>query len=477
MGYSDIGSYGGEIRTPNLDALAQNGLRFRQFYNAARCCPTRAALLTGKYPHQAGMGHMVVTGNATPAPGPYQGYLNESTTIAEALREKGYSTYMAGKWHVGEKPEHWPRKRGFDRYFGLISGANSYFEILPQEKNIRQIVLDDSPWTPPATGFYMTDAITDYARTFLKNHFTQQKEKPFFLYVAYTAPHWPLHALPEDIARYEGRYDKGWDVLNQERFARMKRLGIIDKSYQLSERDAAIPAWEQVANKKEWSRKMAVYAAMVDRMDQGIGQLVGQLRASGQLDNTLIFFLSDNGGCHENIDGKKFNDPKVPIGERGSYVAYDKSWAFASNTPFRKYKSWAHEGGIATPLIVHWPAVVKQKGQITSQVGHVVDLMATCLDVAKVQKPDQDLPGQSLLPVLKNKNLTKERTLYWEHEGNRAVRKGNWKLVSGKPENKWELFNLAQDPSETRNLAATNPGKVAELRQQYEQWAAQVGVK
>jgi arylsulfatase A-like enzyme len=477
MGYSDIGSYGGEIRTPHLDALARNGLRFRQFYNAARCCPTRAALLTGKYPHQAGMGHMVVTGTATSVPGPYQGYLNESTTLAEALRENGYSTYMAGKWHVGEKPEHWPRRRGFDRYFGLINGASSYFEIVPQERGIRQFVSDDSLWTPPPTGFYLTDAITSSAQSYLQEHFKYQKQKPFFLYLAYTAPHWPLHALPNDIARYEGRYTKGWDVLHQQRFARMKRLGLINDNYQLSEREKDVPAWEAVPDKEQWARKMSVYAAMVDRMDQGIGQLVGQLKASGQLDNTLIFFLSDNGGCHENIDNKKFSDPNIPIGERGSFVAYDKGWAHASNTPFRKYKSWAQEGGIATPLIVHWPAVIKQKGQITNQVGHVIDLMVTCLDAAKVPATDEERPGQSLLPVLKNKDQTTPRTLFWEHEGNRAVRQGTWKLVWGKPENQWELYNLATDPSEARNLASQQPARVAQLRQQYEQWAAQVGVR
>lgn len=473
MGYSDIGCYGGEVRTPHLDQLAQNGLRFRQFYNAARCCPTRAALLTGRYPHEAGMAEMVHPLKAPlPTPGPYQGYLNDSPTLAEQFRKAGYGTYMSGKWHVGEKPAHWPRKRGFDRYFGLISGASSYFELL--ERGSRQIVLDDDPWEPPAQGFYMTDATTDFAQQFLKEHSANQPQKPFLLYMAYTAPHWPLHALPEDIARYEKQYDEGWDKLRQTRFERMKALGVLTAKHELSERPADLPAWEDVPNKAEWSRKMAVYAAMIDRMDQGIGRIVAQLKASGKLDNTLILFLSDNGGCHENIEGRKLNDPSVPIGARGSYVAYDAPWAYASNTPFRKFKSWAHEGGIATPLIVHWPARLKAKGAFTDQVGYVADLLPTCLEAAGLPPSGS---GESLLQAFLSPQKTRSRTLFWEHFGNKAIRQGDWKLVYGKPENEWELYNLRTDPTERQNLAAAQPKRVASLRAAYTKWADQVGIK
>ena len=485
MGYSDIGSYGSEISTPNLDLLAKNGLRFRNFYNAARCCPTRASLLTGLYPHEAGMGGMVSSVKSTPATGPYQGYLNENcVTMAEVLGQAGYQTYMSGKWHVGEKPEHWPRKRGFQKYFGLISGASSYYEIIREQSAVRQMVLDDQLWDPPKEGFYMTDAITDQAVEYLKEHHSSTPSKPFFMYMAYTAPHWPLHALPEDVRKYEGVYSKGWDELRQSRFARMKELGILDKTYVLSSRDADVPAWEEVDNKAEWERKMTVYAAMIDRMDQGIGRVIQELKATNEWDNTLIFFLSDNGGCAENVAGRKLNNPAVAIGDKGSYVAYDEPWANASNTPFRKYKQWTFQGGIATPFIAHWPRGIKNKGAIRPEVGHITDLMKTCLDVAGATYPTEykgnsllPLRGESLLPVFKSESAGKERTLYWEHFGSEAIRKGDWKLVTGKANSNWELYNLAQDPVEEHDLSSRYPEKVQELKQMYSTWAAEVGVK
>lgn len=485
MGYSDIGAYGGEVHTPHLDALADNGVRFTQFYNAARCCPTRASLLTGLYPHQAGMGAMVSGVDSEPEPGPYQGYLNDqSVTIAEVLGDAGYRTYMSGKWHVGEKPEHWPRKRGFDRYFGLISGASSYYELIEDQPRVRQMALDDTPWTPPAEGFYMTDAFTDYAVQFLDEHFTEHAEEPFFLYLAYTAPHWPLHALPEDIARYEGRYDIGWDSLRAERHDRMQAMGLLDARYELSARSPSIPAWQDAETQTDWARRMEVYAAMIDRMDQGIGQVVQALDARDELDNTLIVFLSDNGASSEGIEGRNLNDPDAAVGSPGSYVAYKEPWANASNTPFRLYKQWTHEGGIATPLIAHWPAGMPETGRVEPQVGHIIDLMATALDVADVPYPEtlggrtiQPLEGRSLAPVFRGEERAGHDVLYWEHIGNRAVRQGPWKLVWDRRVADWELYNLDDDPTELQNLAERYPEQVQQLETLWQDWAAEVGVQ
>ncbi len=485
MGYSDVGAYGGEINTPHLDQLAEDGLRFRQFYNAARCCPTRASLLTGVYPHQAGMGRMVSSLGSDPTPGPYQGFLNDqSMTLAELVGQAGYRTYMSGKWHVGEKPEHWPRRRGFDRYFGLISGASSYYEIIKDQPRIRQMVLDDEVWEPPAEGFYMTDAFSDYAVQFLDDHHARHAETPFLLYLAYTAPHWPLHALPEDIDRYRDRYRIGWDSLRAERHQRMLALGVIDERYTLSPRPPSIPAWEEATDKEDWALRMAVYAAMLDRVDQGIGTVLGTLREMDALDNTLILFLSDNGGCAESIEGRQLNDPEAAIGARGSYIAYQEPWGNASNTPFRLYKQWVHEGGIATPLIAHWPRGIVQPGRITDQVGHVIDLMATVRDVAGVTYPDSlegkpliPLQGQSLLPAFAQPaQAEEERTLFWEHIGNRAVRQGPWKLAYDRRQEVWELYNLDADPTELNDLAQEQPERVEQMLAQWQAWADEVGV-
>jgi arylsulfatase len=484
MGYSDVGSYGGEIETPNLDRLAGDGLRFTGFYNAARCCPTRASLLTGLYPHQAGMGAMVSSVHSEPEPGPYQGYLNQRcVTIAEALRSAGYRTYMSGKWHVGEKPEHWPRRRGFDRYFGLISGASSYYEIIKDQPYIRQMVLDDEPWEPPAEGFYMTDAFSDYAVRYIREHHESHPGDPFFLYLAYTAPHWPLHALPQDIAKYKERYANGWSALRTERHHRMLEMGIIDERHILSPQPSSIPAWEDVDDKDDWRLRMAVYAAMIDRVDQGIGRLVKVLEENAVLDNTLILFLSDNGGCAESVESRRLHSPGVPAGERGSYVAYKEPWANASNTPFRLYKQWTHEGGIATPLIAHWPSGIEQPGRITDAVGHVVDIMATILDVVGVSYPDSIegrslLPreGRSLAPVLRGEESKSHDALYWEHMGSRAIRRGNWKLVMDRRAKVWELYDLDKDPTELNNLADDYPDEVSALESAWLQWAQRVGV-
>lgn len=487
MGYSDIGAYGGEIKTPALDRLAKNGIRFTNFYNVARCCPTRAALLTGRHPHQAGMAGMVSSLDSEPEAGPYQGYLNkQSATIAEVLSQSGYRTYMSGKWHVGEKPEHWPTKRGFDHYFGLISGASSYYKIRKDQPRVRQMVLDGKPWDPPEEGFYMTDATSEYANRWLDSHAGEHSEKPFFLYVAYTAPHWPLHAPEKVVDKYEGRYMIGWDSLRAERFARMQKMGILTKHHQLTPRPENIPAWKEVPReeRKEWDRRMAVYAAMVDRMDQGIGRILEKLEAQGELENTLVLFLSDNGGSHENIMGRGLHNEEASIGSRGSFTAYRRPWANASNTPFRRYKSWAHEGGIATPLIAHWPKGINQDGRLNRSSGYVLDLMATSVDVAGATYPDSldghrvmPVSGKSLVPVFKGVGREGHQTMYWEHFGARAVREGTWKLVKGRGEGPWELYNLKNDPTETKNLADQEPRRVEHLKAKWTAWADSVGVQ
>jgi len=480
MGFSDIGCYGGEIRTPNLDHLAAGGLRFTQFYNAARCCPTRASLLTGLYPHQAGIGHMV--GNkGYPS---YQGYLdNHCVTIAEALKTAGYKTLMSGKWHVGEKRPHWPVDRGFDKYYGLISGGANYFDIsktkAPGVK--RTMAIDDKPYTPPKENFYITDAFTNNAVKLIDEH--GRGNQPFFLYLAYTAPHWPLHAWPEDIAKYKGKYLKGWDQLRKERYERMTKMGLISKNWKMSPRDTQTWPWDQEKNKELTDLKMAVYAAQIDRMDQGIGKVLGKIKEIGASENTLILFLSDNGGCAEGgpvgFDRRKNG---LPPGGVDSYMSYGLSWANASNTPFRRYKHWVHEGGIATPFIAYWPAVIKNSGSITGQVGHIIDVMATCLDVAGVKYPKTyngrkltPLEGKSLLPTLQGKKRQGHEVIYWEHEGNRAIRQGKWKLVAAH-KGPWELYDLEADRTELNNLANQHPEKVEQLEAMYQIWAERCGV-
>jgi arylsulfatase len=481
MGIADLGCHGSEINTPNLDRLAEGGLRFTQFYNAARCCPTRASLLTGLYPHQAGVGRMV-NGKE---PGPYQGYLNDKClTIAEVLKTAGYTTLMSGKWHVGEQRPHWPTDRGFDRYYGLISGAANYFDITKTKwANARRyFAIDDKPHVPAPENFYITDAFTDNAVKFLKQY--GHDEKPFFLYVPYTAPHWPLHALPQDIAKYKGKYMDGWDVLRQKRHKRMIEMGIVDAKWPLSPRDDGAVAWESVEDKQLMDLKMAIYAAQIDRMDQGIGKIIDAIKETGKENNTLILFLADNGACHETGPlGFDRRNNGLPPGGVDSYMSYGQSWANAGNTPFRMFKKFTHEGGIATPLIAYWPAVIKNKGKLTHQPGHIVDIMATCVDIAGAKYPQSangkefwSLEGKSLLPVFRGKKRKPHEYLYWEHIGHEAVRHGKWKLVSKKRDN-WELYDLEEDRSELNNLADKHPDLVEHLKAKYEQWATKIGVE
>lgn len=489
MGFSDLGCYGSEIATPNIDQLAAGGLRFTQFYNTARCCPTRASLLTGLYSHQAGVGHM----NKDLGKPAYRGDLNANcVTIAEVLRSAGYQTLMTGKWHVtpiSDSKHNWPLQRGFEKFFGLIGSVRSYYDP-------PTLTRDNTPIRAEGKDFYLTDAISDQAVAYLDEY--SKKKDPFFLYVAYTAPHWPQHALPKNIEKYRGKYRIGWDELRKRRHQRQIEMGLVASRWPLTPRDTEAPAWTEAPNQDWQDYRMAVYAAMIDRLDQGVGRIRKQLQATGKEDNTLILFLSDNGGCAEEIlpawrgqmlpektrDGrptKVGNDPKVLPGPDDVFQSYGLPWANASNTPFRRYKHWVHEGGIATPLIASWPATI-QKAGITHQSGHVIDLLATCLDAAGVAYPRtfQDraitpLEGKSLLPIFQGKTRSGHEAIFWEHEGNRAIRQGKWKLVA-RHQGEWELYDLDGDRTELTNLAAKQPDKVKELTNRYEAWAKRVGV-
>jgi len=479
MGYSDIGCYGGEIQTPNLDKLAANGLRFTQFYNTARCCPTRASLMTGLYAHQTGMGWM------TAANLDYEGYRgdlnNKCVTIAEVLKQAGYSTYMTGKWHLTydkywDGPKHsWPRQRGFDRFYGTIAGGGSYF-------NPNALTRDNTRIKAPAKGYYYTDAISDNAVKFITEHNRSNGDKPFFIYLAYTCPHWPLHAKPHDIERYREKYMKGWDALRAERHKRMIKMGLVHKAWETTPRDRKVKAWDDVdQSKKElWDLRMAVYAAQIDCMDQGIGRIISAVEKARRLDNTLVMFLSDNGGCAEGIS-RKSKDIEL-LGADDSFESYRINWANASNTPFRLYKHWVHEGGIATPLIAHWPARIKKRGELRHQPGHVIDIMATCLDITGATYPHKykghkivPLEGKSLVPAFDNEAIERE-AIYWEHEANRAIRVGKWKLVAKGINGPWELYDLDTDRTELNDLAQAYPERVKKMTAMWQKWAERANV-
>jgi arylsulfatase len=494
MGFSDLGCYGGEIATPNIDRLASRGVRFRQFYNTARCCPTRASLLTGLYAHQAGVGHMVDTGR--PDLPSYRGDLNRNcVTIAQVLKPAGYRTYMTGKWHVtpvtGSK-HNWPRQRGFDRFYGTIHGAGSFYDPVT-------LTRDNDPIEPETEDYYYTDAIAANAATFIREHVQSRRQSPFFLYCAFTSPHWPLHALEGDIAKYRGRYKDGWDALRLERHRRMIRMDIVDKRWPLTPRDPKVPEWSAAPDKAWQQRRMEVYAAQVDRMDQGIGRIVAVLDRAGIAGDTLILFLADNGGCAEELgpNGRGLHMPRkrrdggpVALGNHPSrmpggedtYQSYGIPWANASNTPFRLYKHWVHEGGISTPFIAHWPNRIR-KASMTDQPGHLIDVMATCCDAGGAPYPElhdggriTPLEGKSLVPVFNGKKRAGHSEIFWEHEGNRAVRQGDWKLVSRHPD-QWELYDLKADRTEMNNLASRNPAKAEELAANYDAWARKCSVE
>lgn len=496
MGYSDIGCYGGEIETPNLDAMASEGVRFTQFYNNARCCPTRAALLTGLYPHQTGLGHMV---GGKPGEEGYRGEIGDNcVTIAEVLGSSGYSTYMSGKWHVShsrtpEDKSNWPLQRGFENFFGTITGAGSYY-------NPATLTLMNKP-VKAGPDFYYTDAISDTACSFINKHKDQDDESPMFMYVAYTAPHWPLHAPEEVVNKYEDLYMKGWDVLREERYKRLVEMGIIDGKMQISGRDKRVPAWENVEEKKWQARRMAVYAAQVNILDQGIGRIMKSLEENGMADNTLVFFLADNGGCaegwnnetewirryspawtYDSIEIKFGNSPAIIPGADSTYSSYATEWANLSNTPFRWYKHYGHEGGVASPFIMHWPARIKPDGKFRTQVSGVIDIMATITDAAGIQYPKlykghaiTPLEGVSLVDAaLYNKDLDRD-TYYCEHEWNRYIRKGKWKLVA-LHNGEWELYDMEKDRTELNDLSDEYPDLTTELKNKWEKWAWRTGV-
>lgn len=486
MGYSDIGCYGGEIRAPNLDRLAAGGLRFSQFYNCALCGPSRASLMTGLYNQQAGVQQ-------------WTGLLNDRcVTVMELLKRAGYSTYAVGRLDMTTADKwHDPRQiaRHVDRFFGSTGhkGPGNYF------KSVRdgEFCLDGKPCKFPAQDAYKTDLITDYAVEFIGE--AAGRRKPFFLYVSHYAPHWPLHAKPEDIAKYRDTYAKiGWDELRRCRYQNLIELGLIADTWGLAPRDGRVPAWQDAKHKSWEAERMAVYAAQIDCLDQNVGRLLEAVREAGVEQNTLILFLSDNGASDQawsrpldrpgnpwRSDGTRTqvgNSPNIMPGGPDTFVTGGPPWANVSNTPFRQYKATCHEGGIATPLIAYWPGVIEQGGQITHQVGHIIDIPATCLDVAKVAYPNRfqnrkvlPLEGRSLLPIFQGQEREGHKILCWNVHGSRAVRMDRWKLVAarGKP---WELYDLKSDRTETNDLASQLPDRVESMSAAYQTWAQRCGI-
>lgn len=500
MGYSDPGCFGGEIETPNIDRLSEDGVRLTQFYNCARSCPTRASLLTGLYAQQAGLTN---NGNSL---------TQNCVTLAEVLKEAGYQTGMAGKWHLSEtRPREnkneqlewlahrkdfgpfaplatYPCNRGFDEHWGVIWGVVDYydpFSLVHNEEPIKEVPQD----------FYMTDFITDHAVQMI-DRFTANK-KPFFLYVAHDAPHWPLMAPEKDIAKYRGKYDGGWDSLRVTRYKRMIELGLVDPVTEPCARNESGEKWAD-CERKEWeSRHMEVHAAMVDHVDQGIGKIVAELKKTGAYNNTIVFFLSDNGASPERgfppgfdragttRDGREivYNDYYAP-GPETTWGYLGKAWAGALNTPYRFWKAESYHGGNATPFIMEWPEGLKVKrGSINrSMVGHVIDIMPTCLHLARASYPEQyrghriePYEGISLAPFIAGEDFKGNDTLYWEHSGGRAIRAGDWKL-SALRNRQWELFNLKDDLTETMDLSCSYPEKVQEMNALWRTWAERVGL-
>jgi arylsulfatase A-like enzyme len=493
MGFSDIGCFGSEISTPNLDKLAARGMRMDQFYNNPRCCPSRASIMTGLYPHQVGMGMMAdVDYGRYPFPA-YAGDLSpRSLTLAEGLKSVGYKTAMVGKWHLTpDKPEagqhNWPLQRGFDQYWGMIVGGSVYF-------GPTQLVQGNTHLPPVKDpSFYLTDAFADHAVEYL-DELTKDKD-PFFLYCAFNAPHWPIQAPEEDIAKYATRYAGGWDALRRERHGKQIAMGMVKESWPLSPRDPRVPPWEKAADKAWEMRRMAVYAAMIERLDAGIGRILAKLEASGAAENTLIVFMSDNGGNAEEIGVPKRQEQQTGLGEitRGNipglmpgsartFQSIGIPWGNCANTPFRLYKHYAQEGGISSPFIACWPRVIRPTARPLHAVGHETDLMPTFLEVAGATYPRSvaagpipALVGESLMPLFREK--TRQRgTIFWEHEGNKAVRDGQWKLVSRFPEG-WELYDMEADRTEMNDLSKAQPARVEAMTKMYAAWAKEVGVQ
>jgi arylsulfatase A-like enzyme len=464
MGYSDIGCYGGEVDTPNLDALAANGMRFTQFYNCAKCAQTRATLLTGNYDQAVGTNNM-----------------EHGATFGEVLKGKGYRTIITGKWH--QRPL--PTTRGFDRYYGLADGCCNFFnpgtkaragEGKPGRKwkGQRRWAIEDKvimAFTDPDPKFYTTDAFSNYAIDRLEEY--KDEDKPFLLYLPYTAPHYPLHAWPKDIAKYRGKFKIGWDAVRQNRYQKMIKMGIIDAKYKMSPREGRVPPWDRLSEKQKDAEdlKMAVYCAMIDRVDQNLGRIFAKVKELDEWDNTLILFLADNGGCREQPN----TTPNVPPGPVESYRTISVGWANASNTPYRKFKSTDYEGGACTPFIAHWPGVIKP-GTMTDQVGHIIDITPTFMDITGAEYPKEingkktkPVAGKSLLPIFQGKQRTPHEAIFWQFGAAKAVRQGDWKLVKlGRGD--WELYNLKEDRTELNDVAEENSDKAAELAAMWNDW-------
>ncbi len=466
MGFSDIGCYGGDVATPNLDRLAREGMRFTQFYNNAKCTTTRASIITGLYPRFGEPGHL----------------RTNMVTLGEVMRDAGYATALCGKWHLGRDATTHPFHRGFDTFYGLLDGCCNYFDPSikdPQYKGGRQRVFahNDHRIGEFPDDFYTTDAFTDAAIAAIRA--AHQDGKPFFVHVTYTAPHYPLHAKPQDIAKYVDKYRGGWDAMRQQRWKRQQAMGLTTSAWSLTEGDSRAYAWQEADHQFE-DQRMAVYAAMIDAMDQNIGRLLDTLAAVGQHDNTLVLFLSDNGGCAEEPGGR---DPaQRRPGPKDDYVAVGPSWGWAQNTPFRRYKTWVHEGGITTPCIAWWPEHVPA-GTINRRVAHIIDVMPTLLDVAGAKYPEEFaghtiLPceGLSIMPLLADQDRDGHQQLAWFWSGNRAIRQGDWKLVWDKLVKKWELYDLARDRCETHDLASSQPERVQQLSADWFAWADRVGL-
>jgi len=501
LGFSDIGCYGAEIATPNLDQLASEGTRFTQFYNGARCCPTRASLLTGLYPHQAGVGGMAGGGRGGRG---YEGHLTDRcVTIPETLKSAGYNTYMVGKWHLGRNPN--PVERGFDEFYGMLGGFNTFWEERPHYSRLPE----DHARREYAPGkFYSTDVFGDYALDFIAD--ARKDSKPWFMYLAFNAAHFPLHAPESEIAKYEKIYTQGWDKIREQRLEKQKQLGIVPKATELTPRgfipanaynkrtewaDKYNPEWDSLPadRRADLARRMAVYAAMIDRMDQNIGRVLADLRKNKELDNTLVIFLSDNGACAEwdpyGFDGNSgphnvlhTGDDLKKIGAPESYVSYGSGWANAGNTPWRLYKHYDYEGGISAPCIVRWPAAIKHPGGMNNTVSDIIDFMPTFLELAGAQypktvadKPILPMEGRSLIPVLEEKPVA-DRPIFFEHEGNRAMRDGQWKLVA-LGSGPWELYDFTHDRSELHDVAAKHPDIVARMSKAWNEWAARCMVR
>jgi arylsulfatase A-like enzyme len=466
MGYSDVGCYGGEIRTPNIDRLAAEGLRFTQFYNNAKCTTTRASLITGLFPR------------------PTDGLLKaEMVTIPEVLRDAGYYCVLSGKWHLGNSPGTRPTDRGFHHTYGLRDGCCNFFDpSIPdpdfKDGKVRWFGEDDERITTFPEGFYTTDAFTSYAVSAIDDSI--KNRQPLFLHLTYTAPHYPLHAPAEDVARYRGKYLMGWHELRKQRHERQLAMGLIDPSWDLPPADPEVEDWASIEQKDYYDHLMAVYAAMIDRVDQGIGRILARLDEYGMTDNTIIMFLADNGGCAEEPGGMRFD--QTP-GIKETYTAVGPGWAYAQNTPFRRYKAFVHEGGISTPFIVKWPGVTPPNS-FCREVGHIIDLLPTCADIAGASYPAEHhgqaiLPceGRSLRPLFSGGTRQPHETLYWEWGGNRAVREGDLKLAWDTRRKQWELYDVVADRTEMHDLAASDPAKVKDLSDKWFAWAKATGVK